>query len=231
MSKTVSQFLKTCPKFYHLFFNLFLVYNDISYELRQLLKVLDVHPKACHLGDSHSQSTGGRKTFIFRAGLIITDDVVDLQPGSDLRALGIAHLNQHLVGFGEAFGRITRHFQTKFIQGNKVSGLPPYRRDTGMVFQTYALFPHMTVFDNIAFGLRYRKVLREEIKERVLEMLHLVQLPDVQGRKPSQLNGISYPRAEFTANGSPTIHCKKEIPRLKQRGIKSERRNKNRAEE
>jgi putative spermidine/putrescine transport system ATP-binding protein len=75
------------------------------------------------------------------------------------------------------------------IRGQKVNGVPPYRRDTGMVFQNYALFPHMTVYDNIAFGLRYRKVPKDEIKKRVREMLELVRLPDVEGRKPSQLSG------------------------------------------
>lgn len=76
-----------------------------------------------------------------------------------------------------------------YIQGRRVNDVPPYRRDTGMVFQNYALFPHMTVFDNIAFGLRYRKVPKREIRSRVEEMLRLVQLPGVEGRKPAQLSG------------------------------------------
>jgi spermidine/putrescine ABC transporter ATP-binding subunit len=76
-----------------------------------------------------------------------------------------------------------------FIQGQNVTQLPPYKRDTGMVFQNYALFPHLSVFDNIAFGLRYRKVSKEETKKRVAEMLDLVQLPDVANRKPAELSG------------------------------------------
>ncbi|UCF91051.1 MAG: ABC transporter ATP-binding protein [Desulfobacterales bacterium] len=76
-----------------------------------------------------------------------------------------------------------------FIQGQKVNDLPPYHRDSGMVFQNYALFPHMTVFDNIAFGLRYRKVPKNEIKDRVMQMLQLVQLPGLEGRRPAQLSG------------------------------------------
>lgn len=75
------------------------------------------------------------------------------------------------------------------IQGNKVNGVPPNRRDTGMVFQNYALFPHMTVFENVAFGLNYRNVPKAEIKSRVREILEMVQLPDVEDRKPSQLSG------------------------------------------
>ncbi|MBW2059802.1 MAG: ABC transporter ATP-binding protein [Deltaproteobacteria bacterium] len=76
-----------------------------------------------------------------------------------------------------------------FIQGRKVNDLPPYQRDTGMVFQNYALFPHMTVFDNIAFGLRYRKTPKNEIEQRVREMLRLVRLPGLEDRKPSELSG------------------------------------------
>lgn len=76
-----------------------------------------------------------------------------------------------------------------FIKGQKVNDLPPYHRDSGMVFQNYALFPHMTVFDNIAFGLRYRKVPKNEIKNHVKEMLELVQLPGLKSRKPSELSG------------------------------------------
>jgi putative spermidine/putrescine transport system ATP-binding protein len=76
-----------------------------------------------------------------------------------------------------------------FIKGQKVNHVPPNQRDTGMVFQNYALFPHMNVFDNIAFGLRYRNVPKSEYKQRVREMLQLVRLPHIEERKPSQLSG------------------------------------------
>jgi putative spermidine/putrescine transport system ATP-binding protein len=75
------------------------------------------------------------------------------------------------------------------IKGQKVNRVPPHQRDTGMVFQNYALFPHMNVFDNIAFGLRYRNVPKSEYKQRVREMLQLVHLPHIEGRRPSQLSG------------------------------------------
>ena len=75
------------------------------------------------------------------------------------------------------------------IQGRKVNGVPPYHRDTGMVFQNYALFPHMTVFENIAFGLRYHKVPKDQVRPRVMEMLKMVQLPGVENRRPAQLSG------------------------------------------
>ena len=70
-----------------------------------------------------------------------------------------------------------------------VVGLPPYKRDVNTVFQSYALFPHMTVFDNVAFGLQRRKVGKKEIKGRVLEILELVDLKGREERKPKQLSG------------------------------------------
>ncbi len=66
---------------------------------------------------------------------------------------------------------------------------PPYKRDLGMVFQNYALFPHMTAFDNVAFPLRMRKVPRGEIAERVERALELVRLPGLGHRFPKQLSG------------------------------------------
>ena len=75
------------------------------------------------------------------------------------------------------------------LGGQRLDGRPPHRRDVGLVFQTYALFPHLTVFDNIAFGLRLRKVSTAEIERRVGRMLELVDLPNLAGRYPAQLSG------------------------------------------
>jgi putative spermidine/putrescine transport system ATP-binding protein len=70
-----------------------------------------------------------------------------------------------------------------------VSRLPPYERPVNTVFQDYALFPHMTVGENIAYGLMLKKIPREERRRRVEEMLELVRLPGLAARKPSQLSG------------------------------------------
>jgi len=70
-----------------------------------------------------------------------------------------------------------------------VVGLPPYKRDVNTVFQSYALFPHMTIFDNVAFGLHRRGVPKQEVRVRVLEILELVDLAGREGRKPKQLSG------------------------------------------
>jgi len=73
--------------------------------------------------------------------------------------------------------------------GQDVSNRPPYERDVNTVFQDYALFPHMTVGDNVGYGLMIKKVASPERHQRVGEMLELVQLPGFANRKPSQLSG------------------------------------------
>ena len=75
------------------------------------------------------------------------------------------------------------------VEGEDVENKEPYERNVNTVFQTYALFPHMTVFDNVAYGLRIKKVPKEEVKKRVTEMLGLVQLGGFEKRFPSQLSG------------------------------------------
>jgi len=75
------------------------------------------------------------------------------------------------------------------IQGKPMSGVPPYRRPVNIVFQNYALFPHLTVAQNIAFGPTVKRVPRAERERRVREALELVRLPGLGDRKPSQLSG------------------------------------------
>src|SRR5216117_2879742 len=70
-----------------------------------------------------------------------------------------------------------------------LAGVPPYRRPVNMMFQSYALFPHMTVAGNVAFGLKQDGLPKEEIGRRVQEMLALTQMTDFAGRKPDQLSG------------------------------------------
>jgi putative spermidine/putrescine transport system ATP-binding protein len=75
------------------------------------------------------------------------------------------------------------------LYGQNVTNLPPYERNVNTVFQDYALFPHMTVGENIAYGLMVKKVPKPEREKRTSEMLELVRLPGLAGRKPSQLSG------------------------------------------
>jgi len=75
------------------------------------------------------------------------------------------------------------------IEGRRMGHTPPFRRNVNTVFQNYALFPHMTVFDNVAFGLRMKGIPRDEIARRVREALHLVRLSGMEERYPRQLSG------------------------------------------
>ena len=88
-----------------------------------------------------------------------------------------------IAGFEDASsGTIT-------VQGERIEDKEPYQRDVNTVFQNYSLFPHMTVFDNVAYGPSIRKVPKAEIRERVTEMLHLVQMDGYEKRKPDALSG------------------------------------------
>src|SRR6185295_8309391 len=75
------------------------------------------------------------------------------------------------------------------IFGETAEGVPPYDRDVNTVFQDYALFPHMTVLDNVAYGLMIRKVPLAQRRKQAEEMLDMVALGSFGGRKPSQLSG------------------------------------------
>ena len=75
------------------------------------------------------------------------------------------------------------------LAGEEVSGRPPFERDVNTVFQDYALFPHLSVADNIAYGLRIRRVPKPERRTRVDEALEMVRLPKLGARRPSQLSG------------------------------------------
>ena len=76
-----------------------------------------------------------------------------------------------------------------FLDGKSLADVPPFRRDIGIVFQDYALFPHMTVEQNIAFGLRMRKIPKADIARRVTEALRLVKMSGFDARRPNQLSG------------------------------------------
>jgi iron(III) transport system ATP-binding protein len=117
-------------------------------------------------------------------------DGIDLtvEPGEFFALLGPSGcgkttLLRLIAGFAQPdAGRIT-------IGGREISALPPWKRDVGMVFQSYALWPHMSVAGNVAFGLEERRIARSEIKRRVAAALAFVGLSDLADRRPSQLSG------------------------------------------
>ncbi len=121
--------------------------------------------------------------------LVAVDRIsLEVPPGSFFALLGPSGCGKTTTlrmigGFEEpTAGRI-------FLGDRDVVGLPPYKRDVNTVFQSYALFPHMTVHDNVAFGLERKGVKKADVKGRVHEMLELVGLSGFGKRKPRQLSG------------------------------------------
>lgn len=125
-----------------------------------------------------------------RFGATLAADHIDLdiQDGEFLTLLGAS-------GCGKTtLMRIVAGFESVdagsiSIDSHDVTRLPPRQRRLGMVFQQYSLFPHMTVADNVGFGLRAQGMAPTQVSARVNEMLALVQLPELRDRKPSQLSG------------------------------------------
>lgn len=119
---------------------------------------------------------------------VLTDINLNIKSGEFLTLLGPSGCGKSTLlrlisGFEEPTEGIIK------IHGNDVSGVGPEDRHVNMVFQHYALFPHMTVFDNIAFGLRCKRLPLDEINYRVEEMLKIVRLTSLKNRKPDQLSG------------------------------------------
>lgn len=122
-------------------------------------------------------------------GHIAVDDLsIDIKKGEIFALLGgsgcgKSTLLRMLAGFEQpSSGKI-------LLNGEDLAGIPPHKRAINMMFQSYALFPHMTVENNIAFGLQQDRLPRNEIKQRVAHMLDLVHLTQYAKRKPHQLSG------------------------------------------
>jgi len=135
-------------------------------------------------------------TKTFGSFTAIQDISLDIPKGSFTTLLGPSGcgkttLMRLIAGFHEPnSGHI-------YIEGNKVNGTPAYRRNTPLVFQEYALFPHMTVFENIAYGLKLKKASRSQIKDKVDEMLAMFGLQGMEHRFPKQMSGGQQQRVAF----------------------------------
>jgi len=125
-----------------------------------------------------------------RYGDVVAVDKINLEihPGEFLSLLGPSGCGKTttlrmLAGFEQPDEGFIR------ISGEYVQGVPPYKRDVNTVFQHYALFPHMTVAENVAYGLRQKGVNKSEIATRVMEALDMVQMSKLADRKPRQMSG------------------------------------------
>ncbi len=118
----------------------------------------------------------------------VKDTSLTIEPGSFVTLLGPS-------GCGKTTTlRMIAGFESPdegeiYLGDQAINALTPNRRDTAMVFQSYALLPHYNVFDNVAYGLKLRKVPREEIRDRVMKILDLVELTGMEGRMTNQLSG------------------------------------------
>jgi len=120
--------------------------------------------------------------------IILRDFNLQVEKGQFVSLLGSSGCGKTttlrlIAGFSEPqYGNI-------FFDGRDITHVPLHKRNFGFVFQSYALFPHMTVYDNVAFGLKMRKVSREETRQRVMEILSLVDLNGFEKRYPREMSG------------------------------------------
>jgi spermidine/putrescine transport system ATP-binding protein len=129
-----------------------------------------------------------RVTKSFGSFLAVDDVSLDIRAGEFFSMLGPSGCGKTtmlrlIAGFEDVTSGKLR------LNGADVTGVPPYRRPVNTVFQNYALFPHLSVFDNVAFGPRIRSEDDEKVKRRVGAMLDVVRLGDLASRMPSQLSG------------------------------------------
>ena len=113
---------------------------------------------------------------------------LDIEPGEFFSLIGPSGSGKTTL-LGAVAGFVPPSGGRIEIDGTDVAALPPYQRNIGMVFQNYALFPHMSVFDNVAFPLRLRKLPAADVEARTRKMLATVRLQDFGDRMPSQLSG------------------------------------------
>ena len=124
----------------------------------------------------------------FGSNLVVKKMNLEIAEGEFLTLLGPSGCGKTttlrmIAGFEEASAGVIK------VEGERIEDKEPFQRNVNTVFQNYALFPHMTVFNNVAYGLTIKKVPKPEIQQRVMEMLRLVQLEGFEKRKPDELSG------------------------------------------
>jgi len=137
--------------------------------------------------DAHVRFVNVQKSYDGE-NLVVKDFNLDVESGEFLTMLGPSGSGKTtclmmLAGFETATsGQI-------ILDGTSINNVPPWKREIGMVFQNYALFPHLTVGENLAYPLQVRNMSQSEIEERVNRALNMVQMPEFAGRRPTQLSG------------------------------------------
>lgn len=125
---------------------------------------------------------------VFGTNRVVKNLNIEIQEGEFLTMLGPSGCGKTttlrmIAGFEDSTSGVIK------VEGERVEDKEAFERNVNTVFQNYALFPHMTIFDNVAYGLSVKKVPKKEIKKRVTEILELVQLSGFEKRKPDQLSG------------------------------------------
>ncbi len=119
---------------------------------------------------------------------MLRDFTLDMRRGEFLTLLGPSGCGK-TTSLNLVAGLLKPDGGTIYLRGHPANAIAPRRRELGLVFQNYALFPHMTVFENVAYGLRIRSVAKTELRSRVQQMLAIVRLPNAADKYPSQLSG------------------------------------------
>ena len=125
---------------------------------------------------------------IFQGQVVLNNLSLEMRQGEFLTLLGPSGCGK-TTSLNLVAGLLQPDSGTVFLRGQVANALPPRKRGLGLVFQSWALFPHLNAFDNIAYGLKIRGATETEIRTRVMAMLDLVRLPGVEQKFPSQLSG------------------------------------------
>jgi ABC-type Fe3+/spermidine/putrescine transport system ATPase subunit len=125
---------------------------------------------------------------VFQGQVVLNSLSLEMRQGEFLTLLGPSGCGK-TTSLNLVAGLLQPDSGTVFLRGQAANALPPRKRGLGLVFQSWALFPHLNAFDNIAYGLKVRGATETEIKTRVTAMLDLVRLPGVEQKFPSQLSG------------------------------------------